>query len=145
MDHAPILLIHALATLAMTGLIWFVQLVHYPLMARVGADHFRRYEHEHTRRTTRIVAPLMFAELGSAGWILAAGAAPRGLAVAGVLLLAAIWGSTFLVQVPLHARLGRGFDARAHARLVTTNWARTAMWSARAAVALGMIASAPGS
>ena len=33
-----LLLLHAAATLFMTGLIWFVQVVHYPLFARVGED-----------------------------------------------------------------------------------------------------------
>ena len=31
---------HAAATLFMVGVIWFVQVVHYPLMARVSASEF---------------------------------------------------------------------------------------------------------
>ena len=54
-----ILLIQAAATLAMVGLIWFVQIVHYPLMAQVGRDSFAHYEASHTARTTWVVAPLM--------------------------------------------------------------------------------------
>lgn len=33
-----VVVVHLLATLAMAGLILFVQVVHYPLMARVGED-----------------------------------------------------------------------------------------------------------
>ena len=56
-----LLLIHAGATLYMTGLIWFVQVVHYPLMARVGEDGFAEYEKHHQRLTTWVVAPPMAA------------------------------------------------------------------------------------
>ena len=61
-----LLLLHAAATLYMTGLIWFVQLVHYPLMARVGPQHYSTYQHLHERKTTWAVAPAMFIELGCA-------------------------------------------------------------------------------
>ena len=37
-------IVHVLATWFMTGVIWFVQVVHYPLMARVGAEGFAAYE-----------------------------------------------------------------------------------------------------
>ena len=57
-----LLALHALATVTIAGLIWFVQLVHYPLFPLVGASDFVRYEREHTRRVTWIVAPLMILE-----------------------------------------------------------------------------------
>ena len=60
----------------------------------------------------------------------------RGAVWAGLALLAVIWLSTALVQVPLHRRLQGGFDAAAHRRLVRTNWLRTAAWTLRAALAL---------
>jgi hypothetical protein len=44
--------VHAFATLFMCGLAWFVQVVHYPLMARVGEPQWSEYERAHgTRRT----------------------------------------------------------------------------------------------
>ena len=58
--------IHAAATLYMTGLIWFVQVVHYPLMARVGGGGFAAYEAAHTNRTAWVVGPAMLAEAGTA-------------------------------------------------------------------------------
>lgn len=33
-----ILLLHTFSTIFMTGLIWFVQVVHYPLFAAVGRE-----------------------------------------------------------------------------------------------------------
>jgi hypothetical protein len=50
----------------MNGLIWFVQIVHYPLMTRAGREGFARYEAGHTARTTTVVAPLMLAEATTA-------------------------------------------------------------------------------
>jgi hypothetical protein len=46
-------------------------------------------------------------------------------------LLLAVWGSTFLLQVPCHERLSAGWDEAVHARLVATNWIRTAGWTLR--------------
>jgi len=132
-----LLLSHAAATLGMFGVIWFVQVVHYPLMARVGAQGFAAYEREHARRTTFVVAPLMLVELGT-GIALAFGLAGGGTMRwwIGLALIALIWISTFALQVPQHARLASGFDADAHSRLEATNWIRTALWTARAGIVL---------
>lgn len=56
---------HLLATTAMVGLIWFVQVMHYPLSAAVGSDGFVRYERLHQRRTSLAVGPLMAVQLVS--------------------------------------------------------------------------------
>ena len=133
-----LLLAHAAATLALCGLVWFVQVVHYPLFARVGADAFPAYEASHTRRTTWIVAPLLLTEALTAGLLLATD--PSALTLTGAVLVIALWLSTALVQVPLHRTLSAGFSTPAHARLVTTNWARTALWTARGAIALALLA-----
>ena len=54
-----ILLTCAFSTAAMTGLIWLIQIVQYPLMAEVGAEQFVRYEQQHCNRITAVVLPLM--------------------------------------------------------------------------------------
>lgn len=138
------LALHAAATLLMTGVAWFVQVVHYPLMAAVGAAEFARYEELHRRRTTFVVAPLMVAEAALALWLVVA--APAGLppweAGAGLVLVAGIWISTFAVQVPLHESLSRGFDAQVHQKLVATHLWRTAAWTLRSLLAVWWLASA---
>ena len=118
-----LLLTHAAATLFLVGLIWFVQIVHYPLMARVPVSECAAYEHEHQNRTTGVVAPTMLIEALTAVMLLVdvPPGSGRILPAIGITLLAVIWLSTFLVQVPLHARLGTGFDAVAHRRLVFSN------------------------
>jgi len=141
-----VLLAHVAATLFMTGVIWFVQLVHYPLFAAVGNAGFVAYAGEHGRRTTWVVIPAMTVELGSG--VALAVRRPEGVGAvsvwAGLALLAAIWLSTMLVQVPRHRVLGGGFDDAAWRRLVRTNWLRTAAWTARAILVLAMVAGAIG-
>jgi hypothetical protein len=139
-----LVLLHAAATLFMTGLIWFVQVVHYPLFARVGGDGYRDYQAEHMRRTGWVVGPAMLAELGSGGalvWLRPA-AVTDALVWLGLGLLAVVWLSTALVQVPRHDTLAGGWDERAGRELVATNWLRTAAWSARGLLVLAMLASA---
>jgi hypothetical protein len=133
-----VLMVHAAATLAMVGLIWFVQIVHYPLMARVGRDRFARFEEAHAKRTTWVVAPLMLVEAALA-LVLVVRPPPGVSEVAAWValgLVVVIWFSTALIQVPLHRRLALGFDDDAHQRLVSSNWIRTAAWSVRGLLAL---------
>ena len=66
-----VLLVHLTATLVMVGVIWFVQIVHYPLMAQVPRSGFAAYERDHQRRTTFVVAPAMLVEAVTAAMILA--------------------------------------------------------------------------
>jgi hypothetical protein len=135
-----VLSLHAAATFMMTGLIWFVQLVHYPLMGVVGETGFVVYEREHTRRTTWIVAPLMGVEALTAVAlvVLAETRAMQLLTTIGLILLLAIWASTAWLQVPSHRRLAKGLDAGAVSRLVATNWIRTFAWTGRAGIAAAL-------
>ncbi len=130
-------LICALSACAMTGVIWFVQVVHYPLFTAVGEAGWTTYHAGHTRRTGYVVVPFMTAELVSAGVLATRGTA---LAIVGLALAAATWALTFALAVPDHGRLEHGFDATAARRLVTAGWLRTAAWSAHAAVALAILA-----
>jgi len=132
-----VLLAHAAATWFMVGLIWFVQVVHYPLFAGVGETGWAEYSLRHQKQTTLVVGPVMLVELVTAVLLLAM--APGLLTIAGAVLLGLVWASTFFVQVPLHGRLGDGHDALVMRRLVATNWARTALWTARGVLALALL------
>lgn len=134
-----VLAAHAFATLFMTGLIWFVQVVHYPLFDRVGKAEFAGYERQHTRRTGWVVGGPMLLELGLA--VVLAGSPGGTTAWCGLGLFGIIWLSTAVGQVPLHRRLEWGFDPLAHRRLVRGNWVRTIGWSLRGALAVLMLAT----
>ncbi|MBZ0111565.1 MAG: hypothetical protein K8J08_03820 [Thermoanaerobaculia bacterium] len=133
-----LLMIHAAATLAMGGLIWFVQLVHYPLFGLVSEQRFERFAIEHQRRTSWVVVPLMFTEATTAMALLIEPppGLGRGLLGFGLILLVVIWLSTAFLQVPLHRLLTRGRDSSTIHRLVSTNWIRTVAWSARCGLVL---------
>jgi hypothetical protein len=140
MTAGILLVVHAAATWAMVGLVWFVQVVHYVLFPAIGPDRFARYETLHTRRTTLVVGPLMAVEAAAAvGLAILVGTA---MAWIGLGLLAVVWASTAFLQVPCHGRLERGFDAATVRRLVATNWVRTAGWTARGLLAAAMLSRA---
>lgn len=125
------LLLHLAATWFMVGLIWFVQLVHYPLMAWARQGDYVAFQLQHQQRTSWVVAPAMLLELTSALWCTFRGLAGGGPWLAALALLGLVWGSTAFWQMPLHARLAQGFVPQAHARLVQSNWLRTAAWTLR--------------
>lgn len=140
-----IFLLNLASTFFMVGLIWFVQVVHYPLFGQVGRDLFPGYELAHSQLTSLVVIPPMLIELMTTGLLLIV--RPSGMSLReawlGVLLLVVVWGSTFFLQVPRHGELAGGYDQTAHAALVTTNWIRTVAWSLRGGllirVAAGLI------
>ncbi|WP_339745916.1 hypothetical protein [uncultured Rubinisphaera sp.] len=136
-----IFLAHFAATLYMTGLIWFVQIVHYPLLAATGLAEFSAYEKRHMSLTTWVVMPPMLVEIATA--VLLFWFRPDDVASwqvwCGVILLAIIWLSTAFLQVPCHEKLANGFDAEVQQRLVATNWIRTIAWTLRGLLILGMM------
>ncbi len=137
------LVISATSTWAMAGLIWMVQLVHYPILATYSAAAPARAAADHQRRISWVVGPLMAAEGASALILLfdRPEMMPRWSAWAALALLGVALVSTVMIQVPLHARLAERHDARDAARLVSTNWIRTAAWSMRGLLLAWVLAS----
>lgn len=126
-------LVNLAATIFMAGVIWIVQVVHYPLFAGVGESVFRAYHADHNVLITYIVLPAMLLEAGTAALFILA--RPDFIspteAWVGLVLVGLAWGVTFFLSVPQHSALAPGFDPTAHRILVQTNWLRTFAWSAR--------------
>ena len=129
------------ATLYMVGVIWMVQLVHYPLYNRVGRQEFPDYETRHNDGMTLVVGPAMLLEAATVVLLvlLPSPRVPASSAWVGGALLAVIWLSTVFLQVPCHNRLVSGFDQATYERLVNSNWIRTIAWSLRGALAMWMV------
>ena len=120
----------------LTGVIWLVQVVHYPLFAAVGARAWPAYEAAHRRRITWVVAVPMLAQLPVAAVLL-----PGALAIANACLVALAFLSTVAWLGPLHGRLQAGWDGALHRRLVRGNWLRTMAWTAQTGVAVALAAT----
>ena len=131
-----LLLLNAVATWTMVGLIWFVQRVHYPLLASVGTDRARPVAVEHQRRTAQVVGlPMAVEGLTTLGLLVRTPTAVGTVWVwANAVLLAVALGSTVLLSVPLHARMAEAPDASIGHRLVVTNWPRTIAWTLRGVI-----------
>jgi hypothetical protein len=133
------LLIQSFATFAMTGLIWLIQGVHYPLLAKIGVGEFTEYVHLHAKDITYIVGPLMLVEVATALACLYWGktlGVPAWLLWSGLALLFIIWGATAFLSVPCHDALARGYDLNVIHRLVDSNWVRTIAWTLRSGLLL---------
>ena len=129
------------ATWAMVGLVWFVQVVHYPLFTLVGGSRLVEYSAANQRRTAWVVGPVMAIEAVATIMLVIdpPAALGRALPVFGLLLLVAIYACTATLQVPGHRALLEGYDERRIRALVAGNWIRTVMWSARGALGLAMV------
>jgi hypothetical protein len=127
-----VLLIQTAVSWFMGGLIWTMQVLNYPLLALIDAGGVPRYEQAHNRRFIWLVGPGVAVALASAvvmlGW--RPSAVPLAVPVVYLVLLAVIVVSTARQGAPSHVQLARQFDPGVHARLVRTNWIRTAAWTA---------------
>lgn len=122
--------VHFFCAAYMTGIIWFVQRVHYPMLHLSNGPNAAGGHAEYTRRMGVVVMPVMLAELGlQLHWTLRQ---PSSASWTGAGLLLTVWLSTFLLQVPCHTRLQEHFDPAVQRKLVLSNWIRTLAWSARA-------------
>ena len=125
-----LLMVHLVCCAILVGLIWTIQLLHYPAFSFVRESHFLEFHQQHSQRITFLVGPLMVAELASAVglvWLNFENAL-LWVNLSGVLL---IWGCTFFISVPIHNSLAERFDVLQIRKLVLTNWFRTTLWSAR--------------
>ena len=135
-------LINLGSTLFMTGLIWLVQCLHYPLFKMVGPEHRVPYLKRHVIQITPIVAIPMLAEAFSG--LLLLYIRPDFIsfreAAMGFALIFFIWLVTALGSVPCHDKLQKAWSDKVHKRLVRSNWLRTLAWSARSVLVLWLVA-----
>jgi len=117
----------------MVGLIWLIQVVHYPLMQMVGRAEFVPYSLRHQQAITPVVGIPMLIEVVTAVFLLVQDPYLRrsGWFLTSCVLLVVIWVSTAFWQVPLHRDLLDGHAAERVKSLVLSNWVRTIAWSAR--------------
>ncbi len=123
-----VLLLHLALTGFLTGLAWFVALVHYPLFLNI--QNFSAYEREHIRRTMPLTLSTMLGESALSLWL--AILYPTEVWVwvngGGAIL---IWLSTMLWQVPLHYKMVKEPTLANRRRMIRSHWPRTLLWTLR--------------
>ncbi len=135
-------ILHVISVAFMTGLIWLIQSVHYPLMSMVSPEKFQVFHAAHSFRISWIVGPVMLLELITGGMLVfQASESDRLWAGLCFGLTIFVFGVTAFYSVPAHGLLAGGFDEHAHERLVFTNWLRTIAWSIHLALCIGLASS----
>jgi hypothetical protein len=126
---------HLAATGVMTGVIWFVQRIHYRWFHGVPADTFTGYHQRYTVAVGGIVGPAMLIEAATGvALFFTASHEARPLLALGAALMVLNGISTAVLQIPCHMKLSHRYDAVVHRRLVATNWIRTIAWTVRLAL-----------
>lgn len=124
----------------MIGIIWFMQLVHYPLYAKIK-EGFIEYERSQIRRVAFLVGPIMLIEAITS--IILVGVAPIGiqtkLAALNLILLIFIWISTFLFLMGTHQKLSIRFSKKVLHVLIASNWIRAILWTMKGFLIILMI------
>jgi hypothetical protein len=121
---------HLLATSVMVGIIWFVQLIHYPLFAEYVRSEWPRVSTRHQLLTSRLVfVPMLTEVVLSVLWVILD---CHWLSLTALVLTGVTGFSTVLISVPIHQKLEAHWDDQLHRRLCRTNWIRTIAWTAHA-------------
>lgn len=128
---------NAAASWMMVGVIWFVQVVHYPLLAVVPVESARETAVIHQARTARVVMVPMAVEGVTTLWLMfdRPASVPWWLAWLGGACVAVALLSTVVLSVPRHGRMADEPTSTIGHELVVTNWPRTVAWSAHGIVA----------
>ena len=131
------LMVGLVSTLFMTGLVWFVQLVQYPLLEAVSGRSHTEYQRRHMVRTLALVTiPMLVEAAGAVGLVIVA---PAPATWIGLALVAVIWASTLAFQAPQHFELLAAWSPPVHRALVRDNWIRTVAWSARSLILVWLL------
>jgi hypothetical protein len=124
----------------MTGVIWLVQVVNYPLYKYLDEEKFKDYQTDHIARITPVVGPIMIIELFTSLSLISF--IPFEMIQAKMLypllinfvLVVLIWLATVSYSVPIHQNLKEGWDEKLYTKLLATNWTRTIAWTLRSLI-----------
>ena len=139
-----IFLLNLLLSFIAVGLIWTIQLVHYPSMRYISKDQFSEYHNFHSIRISILAMPLMLAELITSImlWYQNLNNAIQTIFLVNLILVLLIWLSTFLIQVPLHNVLSKEKNTDKLSKLIFSNWIRTILWTSRSILMILFLAFA---
>jgi len=133
--------IHLVSTSFMVGVIWIVQLVHYPTFLFIDEQKSYDFQKFHMSRISYIVMPAMTTELFSGIYIYIYSnmAIESNLFLLALTILIINWIITALVFVKMHNKLLINYKIEIISLLVKWNWLRTLLWSVRLILLLRMV------
>ena len=134
MEYELLFNVNFISTSVMVGIIWIIQLLHYPSFHFINEKKYVEFQYFHMRRISFIVIPAMLIEFASAS--LLAYFFRSSLTIILLALLLGIWGITFIFFTNMHQKLTTGYDQTTVDTLVKINWSRTALWSLRLIILL---------
>ena len=125
------LILHLTATSVMVGVIWVIQLVHYPSFHFVELKQYNTFQRFHMSRISYVVIPAMLTELFTLILIVISMDQIDTLVLASAILLIFIWLMTAVFFSGVHQKLTLGYDQTVVDKLVKLNWGRTLLWTLR--------------
>ncbi len=140
--NSNLLLVQSFCCFFLTGLIWTIQLVHYPSFSMIDENQFGSFTKFHGFRISLIVMPLMCLELITGFLLVHSQFDVPGFSkffIINFIGVVLIWASTFFLSVPIHAKLDSGFNQDQIKLLVMTNWPRTVFWSLRSVLLMWIL------
>lgn len=136
MYSAPILF-NLIASIMLAGIIWFVQLVQFPLFQQVKPAHFLRYEISFKQSSSWFLLVFFLLEAYGTIGVLAIHRAEHPLLVwSNLILFAFVWITTIGITTPIHTSLMQRYLPEKIRLLHSANWLRTVGWTLKAAVAV---------
>ena len=125
------LIIHLIATSVMVGVIWVIQLVHYPSFHFIELKQYTTFQRFHMSRISYVVIPAMLTELFTLIlFIISTGKIDSIISISGLLLIL-IWLMTAVFFSGVHQKLTLGYDQTVVEKLIKLNWGRTLLWTLR--------------
>ena len=141
MAEQIVFLTNVVSTLMMTGIMWFVHLIHYPVLSYVNQTELAQYEQQHVKHTMKWAVLILVIEVVSATllfWFRPANISIFPVAI-GFALLIPIWVTTWSSCVPAHCKLENGFNSQVLQKLMKANFLRTLCWTFRTVIVIWML------
>jgi hypothetical protein len=147
-----IFIIHALVCILVTAVMWYIQVVHFPMLRFVGADRFEQYYRELKMKNTLLFFPLFSLEIFTSVALLLSFTMVSDFTASvqnqfflvgfSLILLFVLHLVNFQMIRPLLSSLQTDTDGKKHQRLVRMQWIRTLGWTIRLIMLLSMIFTA---
>ena len=126
-----VLLGHLIFTSIMTGVIWVIQIVHYPSFHFIEKDLYTAFQKFHMNKISIIVIPIMLAELITGMMLFLDKSSKSPFLIISFVILVLIWLITGVFFSKAHNELIAGYQELVINQLVAMNWIRTLLWTLR--------------